>query len=234
MKGHQVLVIDIGGNNVKMLATGQKEPRKFESGPTLSPKKMVVGVKKTTADWDYDVISIGYPGLVLHGEIKREPKNLASGWVGFDFEKAFGRPVKIVNDAAMQAIGSYKGGRMLFLGLGTGLGSAMVVNGVLEPMELAHLPYRNGKTFEDYVGQRGLERLGKNKCVKHVFNVIDTLRAALEPDYVILGGGNVKRIKDLPAGIRAGSNENAFWGGWRMWEVSETGTPDPTQKFVLH
>ena len=193
----KVLTIDIGGNNVKLLAFGQKESRRFPSGRMMTPAKMVQGVKKMVADWQFDVISIGYPGLVVQGKILREPKNLAKGWIKFDFKKAFDHPVRIVNDAAMQALGSYEGGRMLFLGLGTGLGSAFIANSVLEPMELAHLPYRKGKTFEDYVGQRGMDRMGIKKWQKHVFQVVEILSAALVPEYVVLGGGNIKNLKEF-------------------------------------
>src|SRR5271165_5218605 len=212
-----VLAIDVGGTNVKMLASGHEARRKFTSGPKLTARQMVDEVRKMAADWKYDAVSIGYPGPVLDARILAEPHNLGKGWVGFNFEKAFNCPVKIVNDAAMQALGSYKGGRMLFLGLGTGLGSAMIIEGVLLPMELAHLSYRKG-TYEDYVGLRGLERFGKKKWKKHVFDVVKKLTAALEPDDVVLGGGNVKFLKVLPPKCRAGSNANAFIGGFRLWE----------------
>ena len=214
-----VLAIDIGGTHVKILATGQEEPRKFVSGPTLTPDAMVAGVKKLAKGWKYDVVSIGYPGPVLHGRPVGEPHNLAKGWVGFDYKGAFGCPVKIVNDAAMQALGSYQSGKMLFLGLGTGLGTAMIVDGVLEPLELGHLPYKKG-TYEDYVGLRGLEKRGKKKWRKHVATIVELLVAAVEPDDVVLGGGNVKKLKELPPGCRAGDNANAFPGGFRLWEDS--------------
>jgi polyphosphate glucokinase len=212
-----VLVVDVGGTHVKVLVTGQTEPRKFVSGPTLTPARMVSGVKKLVRDWKYDAVSIGYPGPVLHDHPITEPHNLGSGWVGFKFRSAFGRPVHVVNDAAMQALGSYKGGRMLFLGLGTGLGSAMIVDGVLEPMELAHLGYKSGKTYEDYLGLRGLERLGKKRWRKHVAKVTKLLKASLGADYVVLGGGNSKKLKELPPGAQLGSNDNAFVGGNRLW-----------------
>jgi polyphosphate glucokinase len=212
-----VLVIDIGGTHVKLLATGQDEPVRFASGPTLTPRQMVAGVKKLGRGWNYQAISIGYPGLVLRGRVVAEPHNLGRGWVAFDYRAAFGRPVKIINDAAMQALGSYKGGKMLFLGLGTGLGSALVVDRIVEPMELGHLPYRKG-TYEAYVGQRGLEQRGKKKWRRHVAEVVAGLIAALEPDDVVLGGGNVRKLKELPAGCRAGDNANAFVGGGRLWE----------------
>lgn len=230
----KVLVVDIGGNNVKLLAYGQKEPRRFPSGPALTPTKLVQSIKQITTDWEFEVLSIGYPGAVIHGKILRDPKNLGKGWVGFNFEKAFGHPVQLINDAAMQAMGSYEGGRMLFLGLGTGLGSAMIMDGVLEPMELAHLPYRKKKTFEDYVGARGAERMGKKKWRLHVALVVEMLRAALEPDYVVLGGGNVKWIDKLPPGTRRGSNEHAFDGGIRMWQMNKDRQPEPTTEIVLH
>src|SRR5467141_2196574 len=213
-----VLVIDIGGTHVKVLATDQDAHREFDSGPALTPKRMVSGVRKLVADWKYDVVSIGYPGPVLRNRPVSEPWNLGKGWAGFNFESAFKRPVRVLNDAAMQALGSYKGGKMLFLGLGTGLGSAMIVNGMLEPMELAHLTYKNGKTYEDYLGLRGLERMGKKKWRVQVAKIAKKLKAALEADYVVLGGGNSKKLKKPPAGTRLGSNENAFLGGFRMWE----------------
>ena len=212
-----VLAVDVGGTHVKVLATGQLEPRKFVSGPKLTPRQMVAEVKQLTADWRYEVVSIGYPGPVLRGRPIHDPYNLGPGWVGFDFEKELGCPVKIINDAAMQALGSYKTGRMLFLGLGTGLGSAMVINGELEPMELSHLPYRKA-TYEDYVGRRGLERLGKKKWRWYVQDVVAGFVNALEPDDVVLGGGNAKYLKQLPPLCREGSNANAFVGGFRLWD----------------
>jgi polyphosphate glucokinase len=215
-----VLVIDIGGNNVKILASGQNEPRKFPSGPTMTPKQMVAGVKKLAGDWKYDVVSIGYPGMVVRNRLVAEPHNLGRGWMGFDFEAAFKRPVKVVNDAAMQALGSYTGSKMLFLGLGTGLGSAMIIDGTIEPMELAHLSYKKG-TYEDYVGERSLEKRGKKKWRSHVAEVVNCLISALEPDDVVLGGGNVKKLKELPKGCRAGNNANAFVGGFRLWEKAD-------------
>jgi polyphosphate glucokinase len=218
----QVLVIDVGGNHVKILATGQESPREFASGPAMTAKEMVSGVKTTADGWKYQAVSIGYPGPVLRGKVVSEPHNLGPGWVGFDFEDAFGCPVKLINDAAMQALGSYQGGKMLFLGLGTGLGSAMIVDGIVEPMELSHLPYKKG-TYEDYVGIRGLQRAGKKKWQRHVEDVVALLVAALQPEDVVLGGGNVHKLKELPPGCRAGENANAFRGGFRMWE--ETGEP---------
>jgi polyphosphate glucokinase len=212
-----VLVVDVGGTHVKILATGQSARREFESGPTLTPKRMVAGVRKLAAGWKYDVVSIGFPGPVLHGRPIAEPHNLGRGWVGFGYRAAFGRPVRIVNDAAMQALGGYKRGEMLFLGLGTGLGSALIVDGIVEPMELGHLPYRKG-TYEDYVGLRGLKRLGRKKWRRAVEDVVERLVAALEPDDVVLGGGNVEKLKQVPEGCRAGANENAFLGGFRLWE----------------
>jgi polyphosphate glucokinase len=216
----KVLAIDVGGTHVKILATDQKTPREFASGPKMTAKQMVSTVKKLAADWNYDVVSIGYPGLALHGRIVHEPHNLGSGWVNFDFKKAFGCPVKVINDAAMQALGSYKGGSMLFLGLGTGLGSALIVDGLLEPMELGHLPYRKA-TYEDYVGIHGLKRFGKKKWQKYVADVVERLAAALEPDDIVLGGGNVKRLQELPKGCRQGDNANAFVGGFRLWMKKE-------------
>jgi polyphosphate glucokinase len=217
-KAGNVLVIDVGGTNVKVLATGQRVERKIPSGPAMTAPKMASEVKRATQDWKYDRVAIGYPGPVTNGRPLHEPYNLGGGWVGFDFRKAFGCPVKLINDAAMQALGSYEGGRMLFLGLGTGLGSALIVDGVIEPMELAHLPYKNGKTYEDYLGRRGLKRLGKKKWRKEVFKVAEKIEEALETDSVVLGGGNAKKLKELPPGARLGKNANAFVGGFRLWE----------------
>jgi polyphosphate glucokinase len=219
----KVLVVDVGGTHVKMLATGQQERREFVSGPVMTPKQMVSRVLKATRDWSWDVASIGYPGPVLHGCPIAEPHNLGRGWVGYDFAKAFRRPVKVINDAAMQALGSYRGGKMLFLGLGTGLGSAAVLNGIAEPMELGHLPYRNG-VFEDYVGLRGLEKYGKKKWRRYVNDVVARLVAAIEPDDVVLGGGNVKKLHGLPPRCRAGDNADAFVGGFRLWEKQRKST----------
>lgn len=213
----RILVLDVGGTHVKVLATGHKTPIAIASGPAMTPRQMVAEVRKATDGWQYQAASIGYPGPVLHGKPVSEPHNLGAGWVGFDFQKALGVPVKIVNDAAMQALGHYEGGRMLFLGLGTGLGSALIVDGVLEPMELAHLPYKHGRTYEDYVGLRGLKRLGKKKWRQHVFDVVQRLKAALEADYIVLGGGNVKQLKKLPPGAQPGNNAYAFRGGYRLW-----------------
>lgn len=211
------LVIDVGGTHVKVLASGEKTPREFASGPELTARQMVSKVKKLVRNLDYEAVAIGYPGLVLHNRPVAEPHNLGRGWVGFDFEAAFQRPVKVINDAAMQALGSYAGGKMLFLGLGTGLGSALIVDGIVEPMELGHLPYRKG-TYEDYVGLRGLARLGKKKWRRHVVDVVERLSAALEPDDIVLGGGNVRSMKKLPPGCRAGDNANAFRGGFCLWQ----------------
>ncbi len=213
----KVLAVDVGGTHIKILATGQQDHRQFASGPTLTAKQMVSTVRKTAKDWSYDAVSIGYPGPVLQGCPIAEPHNLGPGWVGFDFKKAFQRPVKVINDAAMQALGSYKKGKMLFLGLGTGLGSALVVNGVVEPMELSHLPYKDG-VFEDYVGIRGLEKHGRRKWQRYVEDVVALLISALEPDDVVLGGGNVKQLEEMPPRCREGDNANAFLGGFRLWE----------------
>ena len=219
-----ILVVDVGGTSVKILATGQQEPRKFPSGPALTAEQMVARVLELAGDWQYDAVSIGYPGFVMRGRPVAEPHNLAAGWVGFDYQAAFGCPLEIINDAAMQALGSYQGGKMLFLGLGTGLGSAMVVDGIVEPMELAHLPYKKG-TFEDYVGKRALDRKGKKRWRQDVADVVAKLVAALEPDDVVLGGGNVKNLKELPSGCRAGDNANAFLGGFRLWaQLAESKT----------
>jgi polyphosphate glucokinase len=222
-KKKKILVVDVGGTHVKMLATGQAEHRILPSGSTLTPAKMVKEVVQAQSDTPFDVVSIGYPGPVIAGRVLREPHNLAPGWVGFDFAKAFGRPVRVLNDAAMQALGSYDGGRMLFLGLGTGLGSAMIVDDVLEPMELAHLPYRKGQTYEDYLGARGLLRLGRKKWEHHVDLVVDILREAMGAEYVVLGGGNSKKLKSVPRHARLGDNRNAFTGGFRLWATKPDG-----------
>ena len=223
----RVLVIDVGGTHVKVLATGQRTPRAVPSGPAMTARQMVKAVKAITADWRYDVVAIGYPGPVLHGRPVAEPHNLGGGWVGFDFREAFGRPVRVINDAAMQALGSYRGGRMLFLGLGTGLGSAMIDDGVLQPMELAHLPYKKGRTYEDYVGLRGFERLGRKKWQRHVETVIELLKHGLQADYVMLGGGNTKKLKSMPPGVRIGDNSHAILGGIRLWETTVSEATNP-------
>lgn len=218
MTDQGVLAIDVGGSHVKLLLSSEgSEVRRFASGPELGPQEMVERVAALTADWSYDAVSVGVPGPVRAGRVVDEPVNLGRGWVGFDFEEAFGRPAKVINDAAMQALGSYDGGKMLFLGLGTGLGSALVVDEVVIPMELAHLPFRKA-TFEDYVGERGLKRLGKKKWRATVVEAIERLAAALEPDYVVLGGGNAKKVGDLPPNVRMGANDNAFRGAFRLWD----------------
>lgn len=221
-----VLAIDIGGTHVKMLATGEASPRRFPSGPTMTVEQMVSGVRKAAAGWNFTAIAIGYPGVVFNGRPASEPHNLAPGWVGFDFQRAFGLPVKLVNDAAMQALGSYQGGKMLFLGLGTGLGSAMVVDGEVEAMELGHLPYRNG-TYEKYLGNGGLKRRGKAKWRRSVTDVVTILAAALEPTDVVIGGGNASKLKKLPEGCRLGNNANAFVGGFRLWEPAAQAAAAP-------
>ena len=218
----KVLAIDVGGTNVKILATGQRVRRRFPSGRTLTPSRMVSTVKKLVGDWEYEAVSIGYPGRVMNGRPASEPRNLASGWLCFDFAEAFGCPVKLMNDAAMQALGSYQGGAMLFLGLGTGLGAALVVDRVVVPMEWGHFSYKDG-TVEDYVGARGLQRLGKKKWRHHVMYALSRMLEVFCVDDVVLGGGNAKKLKDLPAGCRAGDNANAFLGGFRMWEEDSVG-----------
>jgi len=212
-----ILTVDVGGTHVKVMTNKERIKREFSSGPDLSAKVAVRKVKGLTRDWTYDVVSLGYPGPVIRSRPLTEPYNLGNGWVGFNFEKAFDRPTQVVNDALMQALGSYEGGRMLFLGLGTGLGSAMIIDGILEPMEIGHLPYRKGKTYEDYVGAAGLKRLGKKKWRRRVNKIVKSLVAALEPDYVVLGGGNARKIGRLPRRARRGRNENAFEGGFRLW-----------------
>lgn len=219
-----VLVVDIGGSNVKVLATGAAAPKKMPSGPELTPALMVAGVRKAASEWAYEAVSIGFPGPVRDNRPVAEPHNLAEGWIGFDFAAAFGHPIKLVNDAAMQALGSYEGGRMLFLGLGTGLGSAMVIDGIVHALELAHLPYRKG-TFEDYVGRRGIKRHGRKRWRQSVEDVVTRLSFALQADYVVLGGGNVKKLKHLPHGARQGDNANAFTGGFRLWETDRRQGP---------
>jgi polyphosphate glucokinase len=213
----KVLVVDVGGTHVKILATGETEHRAFDSGPALTAKQMVDGVLEAATGWAFDRVSVGFPGVVLHDRPAAEPHNLGKGWVAFDYDKAFGRPTRMINDAAMQALGSYRGGKMLFLGFGTGLGTAMMVDGILEPMELGHLPYRKA-TYEDYVGVHALERFGKKKWREYAADVVARLAAALEPDDIVLGGGNAKKFDALPPLCRLGDNANAFVGGFRLWE----------------
>jgi polyphosphate glucokinase len=219
----RILVIDVGGTHIKLTATGRAKPLKIPSGARMTATKMVRLVRKAVADWAYDAVSIGFPGPVLHGKPVAEPRHLGGGWVGCDFRRAFGCPVKMINDAAMQALGSYKGGRMLFLGLGTGLGSALIVDGVLEPTELAHLPYKKGRTYEEYVGTAGLKRSGKKKWRRHVAEVIALLKGALQAEDVVVGGGNAKLLDKLPPGVRLGTNANAVTGGYRLWKDASTG-----------
>jgi polyphosphate glucokinase len=213
----KILVIDVGGTNVKLLASGQETPRKFPSGRKLTPEKLVAGVQDATKDWEFDVVSIGYPGPVLCGQPMVEPVNLGTGWMGFDFAAALGRPAKVMNDAAMQALGSYQGGKMLFVGLGTGFGATVIMDGVVEPLELGRFRYKKS-TLEDYVGKRGLERFGRKKWQRHVEDILARLITALKPNDVVVGGGNAKKLDPLPKGTRLGSNANAFTGGFRMWE----------------
>lgn len=214
----KILVIDIGGTSVKLLATGQRTPLRLPSGPTLSAAQMVDVVKEATKGWAFEAISIGYPGPVRDNRPGKEPVNLGEGWLDFDFSTAFGLPVKLINDAAMQALGSYDGGQMLFLGLGTGLGTTLVTNGIVVPLELAHLPYRKGRTFEDYVGDAGLKRMGEKKWARHVAKVVALFLDALNAEYVVLGGGNVRLLEELPHATRRGNNRHAFRGGYRLWQ----------------
>jgi hypothetical protein len=216
--GLKVLVVDVGGNNVKLLASGRREVRKVPSGPKLTPGRMVAGVREATADWSYGAVAIGFPAPVRGGRIVEEPKNLGRGWVRYDFRRAFGRPVRIINDAVMQALGSYEGGQLLFLGLGTGLGAALVLQGQAHPLEIAHLPYRNGKTYEDLLGKRSLDQVGKKHWRRLVFEIVPRLREAFQVDDVVIGGGNSKLLARLPRGCRRGDNSHAFTGGFRMWE----------------
>ena len=212
-----VLVVDVGGQHMKVLASGQTEPRRAESGPTMTAEQMVATAKRLADGWDYDVVSVGIPSPVAAGRVVHDPVNLGTGWAGFDYEAAFGKPTKVINDAAMQALGSYEGGKMLFLGLGTGLGSTFIADGVVEPMELGHLPYKKA-TYEDYLGEAARLHYGKERWQKRVLKVVEALTAALEPDYVVLGGGNAKRLEELPPKARLGDNANAFAGGFRLWE----------------
>jgi polyphosphate glucokinase len=228
----RILAVDVGGSHVKVLLSGlpdgQDHSRRADSNPKMTPGQMVKAALSLAQGWSFDAVAIGYPGVVWHGRPLIEPHHLGRGWVGFDYAAAFGKPVRMLNDAAMQAVGSYEGGRMLFLGLGTGLGSALILGGVLEPMELGHLPYRKGRTYEDYLGIPGLARLGKKRWRRAVFDVVDRLSAAFEVDYVVLGGGNVAKLKKLPPRVRAGHNSNAFIGGFKLWtEKCWTGEPDP-------
>ena len=211
-----VLTVDVGGSHVKEVLNGLDERRRFASGPELTPEQMVAGVLEQTADWEYVGVSVGVPAPVVGGKVVREPVNLGDGWVGFDFEKAFGKATKVVNDAAMQAFGSYDGGRMLFLGLGTGLGTTLIIDGFVVAMEVQHMPFRKA-TFEDYVGERGLERLGLKRWRKALVEVIEVYVAAFQPDYVVLGGGNARDVGELPPNCRLGHNEDAFLGGFRLW-----------------
>jgi len=214
----KILVIDIGGTNIKLLASGQRTPIKVPSGPNLTPRQMVDEVLEATADWDYDAVSIGYPGPVARDRPTKEPVNLGDGWTRFNFQRAFGRPVRMINDAAMQALGSYSGKTMLFLGLGTGLGNTLIKDGVVVPLELAHLPYEDGKTYEEIIGEAGLKKLGKRKWRRHVARIVELFMAATNADYVVIGGGNVRVLEELPAHTRRGSNANAFVGGFRLWD----------------
>jgi polyphosphate glucokinase len=217
--GQKILVVDVGGTNVKLKLSGNDEVRKVPSGANLTPQNMVEAVQQNTADWQYDAITIGYPGPVHNGQITKEPANLGKGWIGFDFSRALGKPVRMINDAAMQALGSYEGGRMLFLGLGTGLGNCMILDGVIAAMEIGHLPYKKGRSFEEYVGAAGFKRLGRRKWQAAVFDVVARLQGALLPDYIVLGGGNVKKLDELPPNCRRGDNDNAFTGGVRLWDA---------------
>jgi hypothetical protein len=224
----KILVVDVGGTNVKIHVAGYRPWVKIPSGRKMKPSKLVAEVKAAAMGWKYDVVSIGYPGVVIHGRPTMEPLNLGPGWVHFDFKKAFGRPVKIVNDAGMQALGSYHGGRMLFLGLGTGLGSALIEDGVLVSMELGHLPYKRGRTYEDFIGNSGLKKYGKKKWMHRVKSVAERFKNALLADYVVLGGGNARLLKKLPVDMLMGNNLNAFKGGYRLWNRKHRGSRHQT------
>ena len=227
----KVLVIDIGGTHIKVASSDNLVPIKIVSGPTMNATQMAQQVLAATVAWDYDVVSIGYPGPVAHDRPIAEPHNLAPGWIDFPYKTAFRKPIRFINDAAMQALGGFRGGRMLFLGIGTGLGSALVVEGTVISLELAHMPYRNGKTYEEYIGLGGLERRGKKRWRKSVLDVVALLRAAFVADYVLLGGGNAKLMKDLPEGVIVGANANAVAGGLKLWETP--GTPPCTPQPAL-
>ena len=220
----KILVIDVGGTNIKVASSDKLVPIKIPSGPTMTAEQMTRDVLAATKDWAYDCISIGYPGPVVHDHPLAEPHNLAKGWIDFPYQKAFGKPLRFINDAAMQALGGYKGGRMLFLGIGTGLGSAMIFDGVVIPLELAHLPYKKGRTYEEYIGLAGLERRGEERWRKSVLDIIERFQAALICESVLLGGGNAKLMKDLPSHVILGSNSNAIDGGIKLWQ----NTSDPT------
>ena len=220
----RVLVVDVGGNNIKLLATGRVAPLKLASGPRLTARRMAAAVKKAVAGWRYDVVSIGYPGPVLDERPVEEPNNLGRGWVRFDYRRAFGRPVRMINDAAMQALGSYAGGRMLFLGLGTGLGAALVLDGLVQPLEIAHLPYRSGKTYEEFLGKEAQDRMGKKRWRRIVHEIVPRLQAAFQVDDVVIGGGNAKQLRGLPPGARLGDNRYAFMGGYRLWDDRGSGS----------
>jgi polyphosphate glucokinase len=215
--GRKVLAVDVGGSHVKLLVSGESERRRFESGPDMTAREMVDGVLAGGTGWSWAVVTVGIPAPVRAGKVIAEPVNLGGGWVAFDYEAAFGKPTKVVNDAAMQAVGSYEGGRMLFLSLGTGLGSAMIVDGTVVPLELAHLPFRK-RTFEEYVNDSARKRLGKKKWKETVFEVVEHLTKAMEPDYIVIGGGGVVSLDELPPKSRRGTNANAFLGGFRLWE----------------
>lgn len=228
----KILVIDVGGSHVKCLVSGETVRRKFVSGPGLTPQQMVAGVLAIVAGWRFDAVSIGYPGVVGQGAPAREPHHLSPGWVGFDFETAFGRPVRIVNDAAMQALGSYRSGKMLFLGLGTGLGSALIVDGQIVAMELGHLRHSKARDYEDLLGKRGFKRLGKKKWRQKVRAVVQAFSAAFLPDEIVVGGGQADQLKKLPPRARRGDNAAAFVGGFRLWDESP---PDgSTQTYQDH
>ena len=230
----KILVLDVGGSHVKLKLSGQDEVRKFESGPAMTPQQMIDGVRANAADWTYDAVSMGFPAPVVGGKIAKEPVNLGPGWLVFDLEAGLGKPVRVINDAAMQALGGYQDGRMLFLGLGTGLGTTLIVENVVVGLELGHLPYRKEKSFEDYVGEAGLDRRGREKWQASVFDVVARLKAAFVADYILLGGGNVKKLAELPPGARRGDNADAFIGGERLWRDTPKAVSTPQRGDDVH
>ena len=228
-----ILVVDAGGSNIKLMRSGSDERIKFDSGPRFTPRQLMAGIRKHAPDWTYDAVTLGLPTPIVHDKPAREPNNLGRGWMKFDFQAAFGKPCKIINDAAMQALGSYEGGRMLFIGLGTGLGSAMILDHVVIPLELGELSYNPQRTFEDMLGRDGRKRLGQKRWEEVLDQIVATLRAAFVTDYIVIGGGNARRVERLPKGARLGDNRNAFLGGLRLWGVGAGRAERKTQTLVI-